>query len=57
MKLTDKDPMPFGVHKGIKMANVPAKYLIWIYEQNLDVMSYIKENMDAIRLELNKKKK
>ncbi|MFV0329969.1 MAG: putative quorum-sensing-regulated virulence factor [Dysgonomonas sp.] len=56
MKLTDNSPMPFGVHKGTKMANVPAKYLLWIYEQNLDVMNYIKENMEVLQKEVNKRK-
>lgn len=56
MKLTDNSPMPFGTHKGTKMANVPAKYLLWIYEQNLDVMNYIKENMEVLQKEVNKRK-
>ncbi len=56
MKLTDNSLMPFGVHKGKKMADVPAQYLLWIYEQNLDVMNYIKENMDVLRQEIKKKK-
>jgi len=56
MKLTDNSPMPFGTHKGTKMANVPAKYLLWIYEQNLDVMNYIKDNMDVLRKEVMKKR-
>lgn len=56
MTLNDKSPMPFGAHKGKKMADVPAHYLLWIYEQNLDVMNYIKENMDALLKEINKRK-
>lgn len=56
MKLTDNSLMPFGVHKGKKMADVPGKYLLWIYEQNLDVMNYIKENMDVLQQEVNKRK-
>lgn len=61
--LTDDTPMPFGVkHRGTKMANVPASYLMWIYESverdyySQPVINYIKENMDAIKLELNKSK-
>jgi len=33
MKLTDESPMPFGKYKGEKMANVPASYLKWIYDE------------------------
>lgn len=31
--MTDQDPMPFGIHKGKSMANVPDSYLIWIYNR------------------------
>ena len=31
--MTDKDSMPFGMHKGKAMANVPDSYLIWIYNR------------------------
>jgi len=34
MKATDETIMPFGAHKGKKLANVPADYLIWMYENN-----------------------
>lgn len=33
MKLTDESLMPFGKHKGEKMANVPASYLLWLYDE------------------------
>ena len=33
MPLTDNDEMPYGKYKGIKMINVPAGYLMWMYEQ------------------------
>lgn len=32
-KLDDNDPMPFGEHKGKKMADIPASYLLW-YRDN-----------------------
>lgn len=57
MELTDNSLMPFGVYKGEKMANVPAKYLMWLYDNNKcnqPVKEYIEENMDAIELELKK---
>ena len=60
--MEDTDLMPFGVHKGEKMANVPASYLMWV-EDNVrensitkKVLEYIEENRDAILLELKNKK-
>jgi len=58
-KLTDNMPMPFGKHKGEAMANVPASYLIFLYDNNLpdgNVKAYIEENMDALRKEITEKK-
>lgn len=50
--------MPFGRHKGKAMANVPAKYLLWFYN-NADAMTesakavrrYILDNLDVIKKE------
>ena len=56
MKLNDNSLMPFGQHKGKKMIDVPAPYLLWIYEQNFDVMVYIRENMEVLRKETMTKK-
>jgi len=60
--MKDTDLMPFGVHKGEKMANIPASYLMWV-EDNVrensitkKVLEYIEENRDAILLELKNKK-
>ena len=58
--LTDNSLMPFGKHKGQKMANVPADYLLWIFENNKctqEVANYIKENMDTLTFETNRKQK
>lgn len=30
--MTDISLMPFGKHKGEKMANVPPEYLLWLYD-------------------------
>ena len=52
--LTDNSLMPFGKHKGTKMANVPASYLIWIYENNkcsIEVIKYVRENLDVLKEE------
>lgn len=54
--MDDSTPMPFGKHKGEKMANVPADYLLWLYYQSWiaawpDVQSYISDNMDVLKKE------
>jgi hypothetical protein len=48
--------MPFGVHKGTKMADVPADYLLWLLRQTWikdwkDMHAYLVENQDALLLE------
>lgn len=57
--MTDNDPMPFGIHKGVKMANVPAGYLLSLYDNNYlerqshqKVKQYIIDNMDILRNEI-----
>jgi uncharacterized protein (DUF3820 family) len=57
--MTDQDVMPFGKHKGLRMANVPPEYLIWLYESNLKegpVRTYIHENWDVLKEEVKQKK-
>ena len=58
--MNDESIMPFGKYKGEKMANVPADYLLWLYENNKcfgDIKKYIEENMDSITAELLYKNK
>lgn len=53
-EVNDNTVMPFGKFKGEKMANVPAKYLLWIYEQYWCVgaiKKYIKENLEILKKE------
>lgn len=53
-KLTDESIMPWGIHKGTKMANVPASYLLYMYDNNkcdLPVKEYIKENLEVLKKE------
>jgi uncharacterized protein (DUF3820 family) len=60
MALTDYDRMPYGIHKNAKMANVPAEYLIWLYDNDKcsgDVKDYIIETMDVLKQEIDNKKK
>ena len=50
--LTDTDLMPWGVHKGKTMANVPDDYLLWLWDNDKcygDVKDYIKDNLDVLR--------
>lgn len=56
-KLKDTDILEWGKeHKGKALANVPASYLIWMYEQAKGVPEkyrlYIKENMDVLTKEV-----
>lgn len=58
MTYTDNTPMPWGKHKGKKLANVPADYLLWLYDHDLKVgplRAYIEENMDALKSEIGQK--
>ena len=58
--MEDTDLMPFGKYKGIQMIDVPAGYLIWLADNASaglrkafpGVFEYIKENMDALKLEI-----
>jgi len=55
--LQDDSPMPFGKYKGDKMINVPASYLLWLYNENKcnkNVRDYIEENLDVLKMELKK---
>ena len=60
-ELKDDSPMPWGKHKGTKMANVPAAYLLFIYRVTYNnsyseqhpVSMYIHNNLDALKLETN----
>jgi len=61
--MDDETPMPFGKHKGTAMANVPATYLLWLFDQigndaarltgwNHDIYVYVNSNMDALQKEV-----
>jgi len=59
--MADNDIMPFGMHKGKKMCNVPAGYLVWIYENDRcgkgDVRKYIKDNLEVLKTEIKRNDK
>lgn len=55
--MKDQSIMPFGKYKGKKMGEVPASYLLWIYDEGIkdgDVKTYIVDNLDALKLEVKK---
>jgi len=58
--MTDETIMPFGKHKGEKLANVPPDYLLWLYDNDkcfADLKQYITENLDVLRAEIKLKDK
>jgi len=59
--LEDNDLMPFGKHKGDKMIEVPAEYLLWLYNNNLkdgNVKNYIEDiTIKALQQEVEENKK
>lgn len=48
--------MPFGRYTGTLMANVPARYLLWLYENDKagKVKQYIIDNLDVIKEEIRR---
>ncbi len=49
--LTDEDLMPYGIHSDKKMKDVPAKYLLWLSDNDKcsrSVRAYITDNEDTI---------
>lgn len=59
----DKTPMPFGKYKGEAMENVPAGYLLWLYEQmkrddeKINLFIYIAENRKQLEQEADEEKR
>jgi uncharacterized protein (DUF3820 family) len=50
IKMDDNSIMPYGAHKGKKMANVPDDYLLWCYDQPWcrgEVKKYIEDNFEV----------
>jgi uncharacterized protein (DUF3820 family) len=53
--MMDNDLMPNGIHKGKKMCNVPADYLLYIHKQGWtpgEVAMYIEENLEVLKQEV-----
>ena len=50
--MTDKSIMPFGIHKGKQLDQIPDSYLLWLYESNKcsgELKEYIEDNLDVIK--------
>jgi uncharacterized protein (DUF3820 family) len=53
----DNSIMSFGKYMGKKMANVPAPYLLWLYEKGCDhkgVKNYILANLEILKTEVSR---
>ncbi len=54
---TDQSPMPWGMHKGKALANVPDSYLLWLYTENKahgELREYIKNNLASINTNIKR---
>lgn len=52
--MTDKDPMPFGKHKGTPLEDVPASYFHWLHMERCDhpgIKKYIQDNLASLKAE------
>jgi hypothetical protein len=52
--LNDTDPMPWGLHQGTPMQDVPARYMFWLWtafglekDKSSQVGGYIRRNLSA----------
>jgi uncharacterized protein (DUF3820 family) len=53
--MDDNSIIDFGKYKGQKLCNIPANYLIWLYEENKcfgGLKAYIKNNIDVLKSEI-----
>lgn len=57
--LKDDSLMPFGQHKGEKIINVPASYLLWLFDNdkcNSEIREYCRVNEDVLRFQAKQKR-
>lgn len=64
IKYDDNSIIPFGKHKNVKLANVPADYLMWLEDeiaqkpfyrrsiQEKGILSYIRDNRAVLEKEI-----
>ena len=59
--LTDKDMMPWGKYQGELMEDVPAEYLLFLYDGkgifDPKVNRYVLENINILRMQVENNKK
>lgn len=58
--MTDESLMPFGKYRGRQMADVPADYLLWLYDAGKcfgQVKDYIFNNLDVLTTERGRQEK
>jgi len=58
--LNDESPMPYGHYKGVKMANVPAGYLLWLWDNekcSSGVFEYVRDNWEVLIQEVKRQKR
>ena len=51
-RVTDSTILSFGIHKGKAVGNVPARYLLFLYDQKRlpeNLKAYIVENYDVLK--------
>lgn len=56
-QFTDSTPMPIGKHRGKAMVNIPAPYLLWLFNAGCDhagIRQYIQDNMESLKAEVKK---
>ena len=46
--MDDNSIIKFGKYQGRKLANIPAWWLLWYYDQNKPLMDYIDENREIL---------
>jgi len=56
-KFTDESKLTFGKFNGKMLKDVPASYLVWLYNQMVDdprilLFNYLKENLAALEQEV-----
>lgn len=54
-ELDDNSPMPFGMYRGKRMEEVPAQYLLWLFNKGCDnapaMKKYIQDNFYILQKE------
>lgn len=63
--MNDDSILWFGKHKGVRLTNVPASYLLWLREQmeetppqdgmRIELKKYLDDNLEVLRMERNRR--